>query len=466
MLRKHATELRALLMFVDGLMAIGLLAVASVIRFGDDWTVYWREKVSDPLILVVGYAGTWVAVLAYNGLYKPRARWTIRSEAVDLLRATAMMAAVLLGVLFWIRLVDISRLYLLLLFPAQWLVALVTRAGLRVMFRRLRERGYNRRFMLVVGSGGRAQSFARKVEDHRELGLEITGFLDDGSPGELPIRWRRLGDLEDIERILNSEVVDEVAVCLPFWQWDKVDAITRFCEDQGKIVRVPMDVLDRAFASGRVEDLDGTPVYSLISGPDRAVGLALKRLIDLSIAAVGLILLSPIFVAVAASIRLRDGSPILFRQVRVGLHGRPFKVVKFRTMTPDAEDRFSEVADLGDSHGPAFKMDGDPRVTGLGRHLRRTSLDELPQLWNVLRGEMSLVGPRPAPPREVENYDLWHRRRLSMKPGITGLWQVTARRSNDFDQRAELDLAYIDRWSFWLDLKILLRTIPAAFEGR
>jgi exopolysaccharide biosynthesis polyprenyl glycosylphosphotransferase len=468
MLRRHAAELRALLMLVDGLMAVGLVVVASVIRFGGNWSIHWQELdlVIDPLVLTVGYAVVWVGVLALNGLYRPRARWTIRSEAVDLLRATAMMAAILLAILFWIRLPDVSRLFLLLLFPAQWLVALVTRVVMRLSFQRLRKRGYNRRFMLVVGSGARGQAFARKVQDHRELGLEIMGFLDDDPSIAIQGGWRRLGPLEDIERILTSQVIDEVAVCLPFSQWDKVDAITRICEDQGKIVRVPIDVLDRAFASGRVEDLDGTPVYSLVTGPDRALGLALKRLIDVSIAAVGLVVLSPIFGIVALAIALSDGTPVLFRQIRVGLHGRPFEVVKFRTMTKDAEDRYAEVVARGAIQGPAFKMDDDPRVIPLGRFLRRTSLDELPQLWNVFRGEMSLVGPRPAPPREVEGYDMWHRRRLSMKPGITGLWQVTARGSNDFDERAELDLAYIDRWSFWLDLKILVRTIPAAFAGR
>jgi exopolysaccharide biosynthesis polyprenyl glycosylphosphotransferase len=468
MLRRHAAELRALLMLVDGLMAVGLVIVASVIRFGGQWSIHWQELdlVIDPLVLTIGYAVIWVGVLTLNGLYRPRARWTIRSEAVDLLRATAMMAAILLAVLFWIRIPDVSRLFLLLLFPAQWLVALVTRVALRLSFQRLRERGYNRRFMLIVGSGARGQAFARKVESHRELGLEVMGFLDEDASIELPARWRRLGSLEDVEHLLRTLVVDEVAVCLPFSMWDKVDAITRICEDHGKIVRVPMDVLDRAFASGRVEELDGTPVYSLVSGPDRVLGLALKRLIDLAIAAVGLIILSPILAIIAIAIVLMDGHPILFTQVRVGLHGRAFTVYKFRTMTPDAEERFAEVAHLGEGRGPAFKMARDPRMTRSGFFLRRTSLDELPQLWNVLRGEMSLVGPRPAPPREVETYDMWLRRRLSMKPGITGLWQVTARSSNDFDRRAELDLDYIDRWSFWLDLKILLRTIPAAFEGR
>ena len=157
---------------------------------------------------------------------------------------------------------------------------------------------------------------------------------------------------------------------------------------------------------------------------------------------------------------------MLFRQERVGLHGRRFDVIKFRTMTTDAESRFAEVASRSEVRGAAFKLTDDPRITPTGVFLRRTSLDELPQLWNVLRGEMSLVGPRPALPREVDGYDLWHRRRLSMKPGITGLWQVSARRSPAFDDWAQLDLSYIDRWSLWLDLTILARTIPADFAGR
>jgi lipopolysaccharide/colanic/teichoic acid biosynthesis glycosyltransferase len=170
--------------------------------------------------------------------------------------------------------------------------------------------------------------------------------------------------------------------------------------------------------------------------------------------------------AIAVAIAIDGGRPILFRQDRIGLHGRPFRVAKFRSMTHDAEARRAGLADQNEINGRAFKITDDPRVTRVGRFLRRTSLDELPQLFNVLRGEMSLVGPRPPLPGEVDSYDLWHRRRLSMKPGITGLWQVRARREPEFDRWVAADLEYIDRWSLWLDVKILARTIPAALEGR
>jgi exopolysaccharide biosynthesis polyprenyl glycosylphosphotransferase len=215
-----------------------------------------------------------------------------------------------------------------------------------------------------------------------------------------------------------------------------------------------------------MEELDGTPVFSLVSGPDRSIALGTKRLVDLVASAMGVVLLSPLLIGIAVAIKLDDGGPVLFRQRRVGLHGRPFDVVKFRSMGVDAEARRSELDHLNEVRGPVFKITGDPRITRVGRFIRRTSLDELPQLLDVLRGDMSLVGPRPPLPSEVEGYDLWHRRRLSMKPGITGLWQVRDRRAQDFDTWVAADLEYIDRWSLWLDLKILFRTIPAALQGR
>jgi exopolysaccharide biosynthesis polyprenyl glycosylphosphotransferase len=273
-----------------------------------------------------------------------------------------------------------------------------------------------------------------------------------------------LGGVDDISSIFRRTVVDEVAICLPFSHWDRVDAISAICEEEGKIVRLPIDFFDRALTAGRVEDLDGTPIYSLVSGPDRVLGLAIKRAIDLLLSSAALIVLSPLLLAIAIAIWRREGRPVLYRQQRVGLHGRTFTVIKFRTMVADADARYEELVALSDPR--AFKLDEDPRLTPTGRFLRRTSLDELPQLVNVFAGAMSLVGPRPAPPREVDEYDIWHRRRLSMKPGITGLWQVTARRSDSFEERATLDLNYIDRWSLWLDMQILVRTIPAALEGR
>jgi exopolysaccharide biosynthesis polyprenyl glycosylphosphotransferase len=450
-------------MLADAVLAVALLAVMSFARFGTEWLTHWQPMLAAPPAFAVGYAVGWVVILWLHGLYRPRARWTIRSEALAIGRSVVVMGLVTLSLLFVFRLPDVSRSFLLLFFPAQWLTTLASRLLLRWAFEQLRSRGYNLRYVIVVGVGARGRAFAAQLEDHESLGLRIRGFVDD-HPADLPRGWKYLGNYDGLERFLHDEVVDEVAICLPFSQLDRINAIAALCEEEGKIVRLPIDVLDRAFAAGRIEDLDGTPVYSLVSGPDRTLALIAKRLLDVSIAAVSVVVLSPILVGVAIAIRLREGGPVLFRQERVGLHGRRFQVLKYRTMTEDAEARYDEVVGLSDPR--AFKVTDDPRITQLGSFLRKTSIDELPQLWNVLRGEMSLVGPRPAPPREVEGYDLWHRRRLSMKPGITGLWQVTARGSDDFDGRAELDLSYIDRWSLWLDFKIMARTLPAAFEGR
>jgi exopolysaccharide biosynthesis polyprenyl glycosylphosphotransferase len=463
MLRRNAVGFRTLLMLVDAILAVGLLGVVSIVRFGDDWLSHWQPILAEPGGFAIAYAIVWVAVLWLHGLYRPRARWSLRTEGLAIGRAVVVVALITFSLLFAFRLPDISRTYLVLLFPAQWLTTMASRLLIRRAFERLRTRGYNLRYVVVVGAGPRGQAFAAQLEDHKELGLRVRGFVDDAIY-DLPRGWKHLGPLDSIEELLHNDVVDEVAICLPLSMLDRVNAIAHLCEEEGKIVRVPVDILDRAFSTGRFEELDGTPVYSLISGPDRVAALFVKRAVDIVVSGLALVILSPVLAAIAIVVATRDGRPVLFRQVRVGLHGRQFEVLKFRTMGRDAESRYDELVEQSDAR--AFKLADDPRITPIGRFLRRTSLDELPQLWNVLRGEMSLVGPRPAPPREVSGYDLWHRRRLSMKPGITGLWQVTARRSGDFDDRAQLDLSYIDRWSLWLDLKILARTVPAAFEGR
>jgi exopolysaccharide biosynthesis polyprenyl glycosylphosphotransferase len=453
-------------MLTDGFLAAVVLVALSILRFGDNWAIWWRMIVRDPVAFLVIYAVGWVAALALNGLYRPRARWSVRSEAADLLRATALMAVATFAVLFWFKLPDVSRLFLLILFPTQFLVALVTRALMRLAFREMRTRGMNARFVLIVGAGPRGQAFASTLEQHRELGLKVVGFVDDDASFAEGTPWPCLGGFADTERILRERIVDEVAICLPFSLWQCVDGIAHMSDEAGKIVRVPMDVLGHPFASGRIEDLDGTPVYSIVSGPDRVIALVAKRLLDISVAGLGLIMLTPLFAVVAWFIRREDGGPVLFRQTRIGLHGRPFQMLKFRSMVPDAEARVAELAAANEVNGHAFKVTHDPRITRVGRWLRRYSIDELPQLWNVLRGEMSLVGPRPPLPGEVSGYDLWHRRRLSMKPGITGLWQVRARHEPEFDRWVQDDLEYIDRWSLWLDVQILVRTIPAAMEGR
>jgi exopolysaccharide biosynthesis polyprenyl glycosylphosphotransferase len=347
-----------------------------------------------------------------------------------------------------------------MLFIAQPLATILSRVLLRGVMLRMRAGGSLRREMLVVGAGREAEVFANTVERQAELGLRVMGHLRGPNQQATAVSRAVVGGLEDIEEVLHNNVVDEVAICLSTADWAYVEPVTRICEEEGKIVRVSIEPLGGLLTGGEFEEVAGVPIVTFVYGPDRFLGLTLKRIFDILASALLLVLLSPVLLAVSAWILATDGRPVLFGQRRIGLHGRPFTCFKFRTMVRDAEERFEELADQSDISGPAFKMADDPRITPAGRWLRRTALDELPQLWNVLRGDMSIVGPRPAPAREVDKYSVWHRRRLSMRPGLTGLWQVSESRWLDFDHRVTLDLDYIDRWSLWMDVKILLRTIP------
>jgi exopolysaccharide biosynthesis polyprenyl glycosylphosphotransferase len=369
-----------------------------------------------------------------------------------------------------------------MLFVAQPSAALSLRALLRGWFEVLRRGGRNMTYMLIAGTGLLAEEFADRVEAHPSLGIRVVGHLavprpqngeDLGSGDHVGatsaadlVSRPVLGSIEEMPAIFRAQVIDEVGVCLPAELTHYLEPIVAVAADEGKTVRVPRDVEEGVLSGALREEFDGFLVQSVVHDGQRELERAAKRLLDVVGAVVGLAILSPLLIGTAVAIRMRDGSPVLFRQVRVGRHGRPFTIYKFRTMVVDAEERYAEVAALTDTQGAAFKMVNDPRATPLGRVVRKWTLDELPQLFNVLKGDMSLVGPRPAPPREVEGYDIWHRRRLSVRPGMTGLWQVEARFDEHFDDRAELDLRYIDQWSLWKDLAILVRTVPAVFLPR
>ncbi len=468
LVRRYGAILRWSLAAADTILAILVIIGAANFRFGEDpgWPLDKSPSLPDPTFTVGVFIGMWIAVLWMHGMYRSRARWTRRSDVATILRATVVQLVATLSLLWLFKLPDVSRLLLAVVFPALAVAAIGIRIAVRQILVLARDNGRNVRYMLILGAGPRAKAFADLVETHAELGLVVIGHLKaDTSDTGIVLDRPLLGMVDDLEQILHSEIVDEVAICLPFAMEELIEQVALLCEQEGKVVRMPVAPMERLFTTGTLENIDGIGVYSLANGPDRAIGLALKRLIDIVGASLLLIILSPILLLLGIAIWLDSRRPVVFRQERVGLHGRSFNVLKFRSMCVDAEERLPELRPQNVINGHAFKLERDPRITRVGRFLRRSSLDELPQLINVLRGQMSLVGPRPPLPSEVAHYDTWHRRRLSMKPGMTGLWQVRARHSSEFDHWVAQDLEYIDSWSLWLDFKIIARTVPAVIGG-
>jgi exopolysaccharide biosynthesis polyprenyl glycosylphosphotransferase len=467
MIRRHGTGLRFALMALDATLAVAIALATFAVTQGAAQMAAPHDPGLTGLLLLPLYAVAWVQILAARGLYHLRARWSIRSEAVAVSQAVAILGLGTFVTITILGLRDWGYAFALAL-PVLAVASILGRGALRGTLREARRRGRNLRSMVIVGTGPSAVAFDREVAAHWDLGLHIDGFL--GSPIEgAALGNRYLGEIDRLPMILHERVIDEVAICLPLATREQIDELCDVSMSEGKTVRIPTELPARVVSAAHVEDLDGRPVVTLVSGPDNTVSLAAKRLIDVAGATLGLVILSPLFVGIAVWILATDGRPILFRQRRVGQHGRTFSVVKFRTMTRDADALRAALRQFNEVSGnAAFKMADDPRVTRIGRFLRRTSIDELPQLWNVLRGEMSLVGPRPHPLDDVAGYDSWHRRRLTMKPGITGLWQIAGRRDLDFDRWVRFDLEYIDHWSLWLDLRLLARTIPALIraEGR
>ncbi len=320
------------------------------------------------------------------------------------------------------------------------------------------------RRVVIVGGDAAALDFGAAVE-RAGWGLQLAGYVlpSDLAPAAPPERI--LGPLADLPILLDETAADDVVVASPGLDAGALQRVIRDCEEVGVCIHIPSPFFNAALSRPHIEVFSGIPMLTFSAAPYNPVALGCKRAADLLGSLILGIALSPVMLAIALAVRLTSRGPAVFCQVRCGLYGREFVMYKFRTMIADAETRRPLLNHANEMRGPVFKIKDDPRITPLGRFLRRYSLDELPQLWNVFRGDMSLIGPRPPLPAEVRQYERWQRRRLSMRPGLACIWQVTDRNRATFEQWMADDLRYIDHWSLWLDVKIALKTLPAIFKG-
>ncbi|MFP4500027.1 MAG: sugar transferase [Candidatus Hydrogenedentota bacterium] len=355
---------------------------------------------------------------------------------------------------------------------ALFVFALLTgyRAALCLIIWGARQYGYNFRHVLLVGANERTVNLADTLVHHARFGYHIVGILEDDCE-RLALMGDRdiphMGRFADLDKVLTENVVDELHICLPVRSYyETIQSMAHFSVSLGVTVRLVADLFPLRLATSRLHRIENIPMLSLSTVPEDTLRLTIKRVMDLVGSAILLIVLTPVFLATAIAIKLDSPGPAFFTQERVGKNQRRFKMIKFRSMVQNAEALRAELADLNEADGPVFKIKDDPRVTRVGRFIRKTSIDELPQLLNVFWGEMSLVGPRPLPPAEVEQQSWNQRRRLSVKPGMTGLWQVSGRSALSFKEWVNLDLNYIDNWSIRNDIVILFRTLYVVLRGR
>ncbi|HMO46673.1 MAG TPA: sugar transferase [Rubrivivax sp.] len=415
-------------------------------------------------LLVLGLA--WLAV--FNALvhYETNRLKSLRSQVFDVIRATTASAFLLMLAASVFDFARISREAVVIFWLIATCLCVLTRLLLRWTLMAVRRSGYNYRHLLILGFNEQAVQMAQRIDANPVLGYKIHGFISEhdepGARPRLQTPYPVMGTFKDLQAILEKGPVDEIILCVPFMQHIAIfDRAVRLAQELGIVVRMFPDKADsRLLSRLHIERFEGDHVVTLFR-EQMLMQLLLKRLMDIVLSAVGLIVLSPLLLIAALAIKLSSPGPVLFAQERVGMNKRLFKLYKFRSMYADAEKRRSELEHLNEMDGPVFKIKNDPRITPIGRFIRKTSIDELPQLLNVLRGQMSLVGPRPPLPAEVDQYEWLYRRRLSIKPGITCLWQISGRNEISFKQWMEMDKAYIDSWSLWLDVKILAKTIPA-----
>ena len=431
--------------------------------------VSMRIKVNNVIIFLV-WVSVWHLIFSSYGLYHSRRISSRDHEAHDILQATAIGTLVIAAgaVLLKIRLV--TPLFLVAFWLATSLLTITWRLALRYFLGWLRTKGRNLRLIVIVGTNQRGLTFAREIKEKPEYGYRIIGFVDDEWAGREKLHGQEyplLANLQDFPAFLREHVVDEVVICLPIKSlYDQMRKIVEVCEEQGIIVRVLSEIFDLKSGRLTVEQFGDQAFTVMYTGAMNGSAMIVKRLLDFALSLGLLIFLAPVLLAIAILIKVSSPGPVFFVQERVGLNKRRFRMYKFRTMIAAAEAKQAELEGLNEMSGPVFKIKDDPRITRIGKWLRSWSLDELPQLINVLKGDMGLVGPRPLPVRDYNGFDQdWQRRRFSVRPGLTCLWQISGRCNLTFERWMELDLEYIDRWSLWLDVKILVKSVPAVIRG-
>jgi len=464
MLKEKETVLRRFLIFVDACAVMlsylfaflmhGLLAEEPL-----PLNRFWLA-----LVFAIPY---WCLALYANGLYLSMRTKTYLEILWAVVKSAVVTFLVLGTFIFLFKLSFMSRLFFLLFIGFGFLSILLEKTVIFMSSHYIRRQGLNTRRLLVVGTGKRAHDFIKRVDRHPEWGFEPLGAIDD-EPGRGVHQVGRLnviGTLDDIPRIFHKDAVDEVVFVVPRSRLNALQGAIDNCETEGVVVTVAVDLFDTKLARSSVSELDGLPLLRFRTTQAKEWELLLKRLFDFTASGLGILVLSPLFLVMAVLIKITSKGPVFFKQNRLGLAGRMFTLYKFRTMRQGAHDILSDVNDLNSMTTPEFRKKKINWITPVGRFMRKFSIDELPQLFNVFIGHMSIVGPRPTVPDEVEKYKDWQRRRFSMKPGITCLWQVNGRNNIAFEDWMKLDLEYLDNWSLWLDAKILMKTVPVVLFG-
>ncbi len=472
MMRKHDSgPWRYLKPIVDALCVALSFGIAYWIRYDLQWIREVEPAYQVPFRVYIPSVSALMVILVLvywlEGAYRAERGRTLSDELYILFRGTLVgIAAMIFGVFL-----TTPNYYSRLIFGYTGIIILgvigTSRAIERQIIDRRHKRGLGVDRVLIVGAGEVGRALMRTIVARPELGYKIVGFVDDD-----PLKaqtdigpYPALGTTENLPEILRNNEIHEVIIALPWASYTKIMSVMSQCEQANTRVRIVPDLFQMAFSRVAVDNLNGIPLLGTKEPVLRDWQVLFKRFLDVFIASLALVVFSPLFLLIAIAIRLDSPGPVIFKQKRVGRNGVEFTCFKFRSMFCDAESKVDLLREQNEATGPLFKMRNDPRMTRVGRFLRRTSMDELPQFWNVLKGEMSVIGPRPALPSEVKEYAPWHRRRLEVPPGITGLWQVSGRSDLTFDEMVLLDVYYIENWSPFLDLRILLKTIPTVILG-